>query len=1163
MGLKIFWSDRLENLAETMYRAAVKSGDPFDTECVVVGSRLMASWLKQFFLYDLDNEAKRNRVFAGWDFLMIHPFVNDWLAKAVAGVEVGERDPSLHPYSMDVLQWRIWNLLSADTHPESYARLSNYIAGRGNRQADSDALALRKFGLSARLAKLFDDYQNYRPDVLAAWQNNDNRALNAGELWQADLWRELVEDESRTYASQFFKCNSELLKKSGVPKAYTRVSVFNVTAMPQAYLRFFEQLSQIMRVDMYVFNPSQEFWLEDVSVKKGIEGLMQSNEERKLKWMELPHPLLSGFGQGTQSFLANVLEISQGNVNDAQWGKNRKGALLFSLQNHIRGKKSKSLGKVADDGSIQVHVCHSAQREIEVIKDLVLKWFDENPGAQPRDVQVLVPDMDTYAPFIESVFRVNDFKSGIPAVITQRPAISAGVIGAAFLKLVSINEKRMAAGDVMELLELEPIRECYGLVPEDLGRIRDMIDSAGIRWGRDKEHIERVLGGGSKFPDTVTWSRGFGRLLTGYAFGRSDVHGENVKPEEIETGGLGVMMPDDRVEGDTAELLGKLGTFYDDLSETANRIDEADDTVCWPDFYIERLEKFFKSTESSFMELAEIRRGILAVKKSLAAAGNPGISAKVMTAALAEHLGALLPAGATETNSVLFSPMQTMQVTPRKLIIMAGLNDAVFPRVDKRPAFDLLAIRPRYGDKSMRHEDRLAFLEGIMAARERLIITYTGRNIANNKEIPPSPAVTELLQFMANHKSKDSVGDSVVTPVIHKLHGFNPEYYDKNGKLFSYSASNYKAALAIEEGDSQEESDDEKDSASLQQVPTVGEEIKIVRLEDLQEFFINPARWFYRNILQIWIRDPARDVLSASEMFDLNSLDQYKFNGAVIDYIISEHVAGTEGNQHSCEMLHKILQEKSLSPLGSFGHGYTLETYTNLRSFLEKTLVYVPDVSLLSALLRKSLDFKNHPVSITCDEYKIVGEIPVLSSRSKERPRDFSLHFRYATIGNRDLIRAWIAHVAGHAQGLSFYTDIFGKPDEKGEEGSKTLQPMNAEKAKEELRGIIKMFQEGQNGVIPFALESSRIFAEKIKEGESSSEAERSAIVDAWEHYVFPEGEDPYLKSAWGEEGIVSDEKFRLFAQTFWGGYLDLTGGTQGDASTPNSETGSAGGANE
>lgn len=1123
MELKIYWSDCLEKLAEALFRDAAVREDPFEAECTVVGSPVMEGWLKQYFLHDLPRGMKKNQVLAGWDFRMLHPFVNDWLAKACAGTAVGERDPARHPYSSGVLQWRIWNELSRKDAPGAYDTLHAYVGGD---ECDPGAMDRKRWGLAARLARLFDDYQNYRADLLEDWGAGGSKGLSDSLLWQAVLWRNLVEDRPETYLGQFRDMRGKLAN-CGIRQAYRRVTVFHTSAMPRAYMEFFVELGRVMDVRMYIFNPSQEFWIEDRDVRSHLRNLAMNGES--LAWLTPPHPVLSGFGRGTQALLATVLDVTEGEVSEAEWSGAKADTLLHKMQADIRKKGDPGIRDARDDGSIQFHICHGPQREVEVARDLIWKWFEEHPGSQPRDVQVLVPDMDTYAPFLESVFRISDRNPPVPCSISRRPAVSAGSTGAAFVRLMNFNGSRMTAPEVMELLELDPVRERYGLTPDELATLRGLVNKAGIRWGRDGDHLKGVLGG-EDYPDTVTWRRGLDRLLAGFAVGRCD-GGDDV----IDAGALGALCVYDGVEGDIAELVGTLGRFHRDLCDTVDGIQEkARRRVSeWADFHMGMLERFFLGTESSFVELAEIRRGIAAVRSSAEVAGDPEVGANVVAAAIEAHLGGMEPAGRSDVNAVLFSPMRTMQVTPRKLLIMLGLNEGVFPRADQRPAFDMLAIRPRFGDRSLRYEDRLAFLEGLLSARDRLIITCNGRNLSNNKEIPPSPAVTEFLQYLDSFSGDaggDGRGKPLVVPFEHRLHGANPDYYRKGSRLFSYSRSNYAAACrlagqwptpgtAVDGGTVQ---------ASARELPADGGPAAGrtgLTVEDLQEFFVNPARFFYTTVLQVRLPDPARDEVSDSEIFEGDELDEYEINRILLEDLLGQSASRAKADFEPGPAYYRRFQEQALIPLGAFGRRRTGQRLAGLRRFLNSTMC--GDERNLYQWLRDRREKENDrtPVAVEWEGYIVSGNLPLLPFRGGS----LLLGFRYALIKPKDLVRAWVAHVAGHAAGLRFETVIVGKDGEQPSFG-----PLDTAAAREILAVMLDRYGAGNRQRLPFAPACSRAYAQSRIRREPEEMA-LEAAGNAWGSRQDRESSDGYLLEAWGGEGPVHESDFGRCAMDFWG----------------------------
>ena len=58
----------------------------------------------------------------------------------------------------------------------------------------------------------------------------------------------------------------------------------------------------------------------------------------------------------------------------------------------------------ADDRSVQVHACHGRARQVEVLRDAVLHLLAEDPALEPRDVIVMCPDIEAFAPLIQATF---------------------------------------------------------------------------------------------------------------------------------------------------------------------------------------------------------------------------------------------------------------------------------------------------------------------------------------------------------------------------------------------------------------------------------------------------------------------------------------------------------------------------------------------------------------------------------------------------------------------------------------------------------------------------------------------------------------------------------------------------------------------------------------
>ena len=274
------------------------------------------------------------------------------------------------------------------------------------------------------------------------------------------------------------------------------------------------------------------------------------------------------------------------------------------------------------------------------------------------------------------------------------------------------------------------------------------------------------------------------------------------------------------------------------------------------------------------------------------------------------------------TGGVTFCALKPMRSIPFKVICLIGMNDGAFPRADRHLSFDLMAQKPRLGDRSLRDDDRYLFLETLLSARERLHISYVGQSIRDNSEAPPSVLVSELLDYVA--QAYELAGRDIPTRVSHaqvaadvsrrilpatkmaptdvggyapsanraqceipelrdlvlvrhRLQAFSPAYFTgADARLFSYSAENCRASHCGQAARG-------KPSAFLD-VPLSEPEAewRNVDAAALAEFFCNPARWLLTRRLGLRLEEK-EEALEEVEPFEVGALDGYAIRQELVD----------------------------------------------------------------------------------------------------------------------------------------------------------------------------------------------------------------------------------------------------------------------------------------
>jgi exodeoxyribonuclease V gamma subunit len=133
------------------------------------------------------------------------------------------------------------------------------------------------------------------------------------------------------------------------------------------------------------------------------------------------------------------------------------------------------------------------------------------------------------------------------------------------------------------------------------------------------------------------------------------------------------------------------------------------------------------------------------------------------------------------SGGVTFCTLMPMRAVPFRVVCLLGMNDGDFPRRAPKADFDLLAQpgMARPGDRSRRDDDRYLMLEAVLAARDKLYISWVGRNVRDNSEQPPSVLVSQLRDYLVNGWQLDLHARTTE----HALQPFSRRYFEDGGLL--------------------------------------------------------------------------------------------------------------------------------------------------------------------------------------------------------------------------------------------------------------------------------------------------------------------------------------------------------------------------------------------
>ena len=927
--IRVHASNRMEILAEWLAEdMRAHPADALTAERIVVPHPLLGEWLR------LELAAR----------LGIAGHIKIELPAEFAWSVMREAAPNLpleSEFEPAILRWRIFDLLGRWDGDDP---VREYLADGDSR---------KRFELADKLAAAYDRCMVFRP---GAWN-----AENPSD-WHIRLWSRLTEDmPDATHWIDAVAAYGQTCRapesRSEAPKAY----LFGNAMLSPSYVELLRHVGTVMDVHLFLLSPCRGFWREDrPRAGAGADGYYAEGNELATAWGRLPRDM--------QALLAQDLAATAATETYADSGETNLGAVQRDI---LERAAPGTLGSAPDqaDDTIQIHVCHSATREVEVLHDRLLGIFDRHPDIQPADVLVLAPDLDAYAPAVEAVFGA---AGTIPFNIGRQRA-RVGTAISALLDLLALVGSRYAASQVLAPLRCASVRKSFGLEESDLGRVREWVRRAGIRWGMDATHrVEQDV----VAPAHNNWRHGLRRLLLAYAIPEEDVLIDGVAPRGL-----------DRWGGPSgAGDYERLGRFVH-YCELACDLDAWADDERTPDAWAERLQtevldRFFVLPRhfdpDSAREIDSVSRLIDDVVRECAAA-SPDIAVPfdVMRESLAQQARIDSRAAPRLADGVTVASLAAGQVFPAKVVCVLGMNDGAFPRLPPAPGFDFMQRlfgdgARRLGDRDVRDEDRFAFLEALLAARRCFVVSYTGRDLLEDKPIPPSVVVTEFADYLRQRFPAVREWE-----VRHPLQPFNRRYFtSEDNNLFSYSQAFASAARAVERIPQAPERFIDK----LPSAPAMpGDEIS---LDELVRFSASPTKYFLRNRLGLRL-DADDDDISDDEPFGLSALDSWQLRADVFEMRRN----GGTGD-------HRLLAATGQLPpenLGRIQHGETARV-----------------VSDFAAALTPYTDHREEvEVDIAVDDFRIVGVVGQYHPEKAEM-----LWSRIGNVREKDTVEAWLLLLA-------------------------------------------------------------------------------------------------------------------------------------------------------
>ncbi|EGM8091702.1 TPA: exodeoxyribonuclease V subunit gamma [Escherichia coli] len=1093
--LRVYHSNRLDVLEELMEFIVERErlDDPFEPEMILVQSTGMAQWLQMTL-------SQKFGIAANIDFPLPASFIWDMFVRVLPEI------PKESAFNKQSMSWKLMTLLPQLLDREDFTLLRHYLTD------DSDKRKL--FQLSSKAADLFDQYLVYRPDWLAQWEAGHLvEGLGEAQAWQAPLWKALVEythelGQPRWHRANLYQRFIETLESATTcpPGLPSRVFICGISALPPVYLQALQALGKHIEIHLLFTNPCRYYW-GDIKDPAYLAKLLTRQRRHTFEDRELPlfrdsenagqlfnsdgeqdvgNPLLASWGKLGRDYIYLLSDLEGSQELDA-FVDVTPDNLLHNIQSDILELENCAVAGVnieefsrSDnkrlldplDNSITFHVCHSPQREVEVLHDRLLAMLEEDPTLTPRDIIVMVADIDSYSPFIQAVFGSAPADRYLPYAISDRRARQSHPVLEAFISLLSLPDSRFVSEDVLALLDVPVLAARFDITEEGLRYLRQWVNESGIRWGIDDDNVREL-----ELPATGqhTWRFGLTRMLLGYAMESAQGEWQSV-------------LPYDESSGLIAELVGHLASLLMQLNIWRRGLAQERPLEEWLPVCRDMLNAFFlpdAETEAAMTLIEQQWQAIIA--EGLGAQYGDAVPLSLLRDELAQRLDQERISQRFLAGPVNICTLMPMRSIPFKVVCLLGMNDGVYPRQLAPLGFDLMSQKPKRGDRSRRDDDRYLFLEALISAQQKLYISYIGRSIQDNSERFPSVLVQELIDYIG--QSHYLPGDEALNcdesearvkahlTCLHTRMPFDPQNYQP-GNLQSYAREWLPAASQAGKAHSE----------FVQPLPFTLPET--VPLETLQRFWAHPVRAFFQMRLQVNFRTEDSEIPD-TEPFILEGLSRYQINQQLLNALVE---------QDDAERLFRRFRAAGDLPYGAFGEIFWETQCQEMQQLADRVIACrQPGQSM--------------EIDLACNGVQITGWLPQVQL-------DGLLRWRPSLLSVAQGMQLWLEHLVYCASGGNGESRLFLRKD-----GEWRFPPLAAEQALHYLSELIEGYREGMSTPLLVLPESGGAWLKNcydaqndaMLDDDSTLQKARTKFLQAYEGnmMVRGEGDDIWYQRLW------------------------------------------------
>lgn len=788
MSIELYFSNRLDKLAE-QFAATVdlenkRKENIFKAPLVIAPNVNLVKWLQLML-------ARKRSVCMNMDF----QFLETGLWNLLANLDTEKLNPKLPKLlDNDCLQMLLlYALQNLNENRIVFEPINHYLLNPDNIKRPD--YTVRLWQLSEKFARLFQEYEFNRYDMIQKWRQN--KALPKGmELCQQKLYllinklRDKLFHKSNflylsmmEYADRLLAGESE--KKKIAVNGNNFVHFFGLSQISPFHLQLIGRLKDYYEIFIYAFNPSREFW-EDIKtpqekrwiLRKNVAKLAIKSEEKDQGelFVQDDNELLSLWGKPGRESIRLLCELTDYDFHACFAKEETPATVLQRIQSDILTLPSKKAG-LKQDRSLQIVACPGIYREVETVYNSILYNLEQDNGLQLTDIAILVPDISKYKFVFDSVF--NRSPKSLSYNLVDSHAEIESIFGRGVLSIFDFATGRFSRREVFDLIlnpcfmskwkiGFEEIR-AWACWAQELNIFHDFDQ----RSKKEKGYCESPY---------YTWEQGLQRLRLSRimsnpaesekAVSDSFKHFQDIVPYfDLNTGDVDLMEK-------FCTVIEKLHNVALDLNDVPLSGKE------WNRRFLEACDELL-DIPSDFAGETEVKHSLINALDNLQfydAISEDDKDSKLDIETIKEFIKSRLSSisggyGDYLTGGVTISALQPMRPIPFKIVYVLGMEEGSFPGKAESSSLDLRLLKRRIGDISQPERNCYIFLEMLLSTRDKLYISYISKDLQKDRILQPCSVVNQLRRYVEGEILP--AGQLLQTAEI-PLKGSSNRYLDKD-----------------------------------------------------------------------------------------------------------------------------------------------------------------------------------------------------------------------------------------------------------------------------------------------------------------------------------------------------------------------------------------------